>query len=88
MQGADDPILQSLDVKLDLLVNSLVAKVGDALEVGDECINSVLAELADHVNSFLEVHVVMLHENRDQVVRVVSTGLLNVVGEYVLKRGR
>lgn len=85
VQRADDPILQPLDVHLDLSVDLLVPKVGDALDVGDEGIDSVLAELSNHVNRFLEVHPVMLHENRDEVMSIVAAGLLDVVGEDVLK---
>lgn len=85
VQRTDDPVLQSLDVKLDLSVDLFVLKVGDTLGVGDEGVNSVLAELSNHVNRFLEVHPVMLHENRDKVVSIVPTSLLDVVGEDVLK---
>ena len=85
VQGADDPVLQPLHVNLDLPVDSLVPKVGDTLEVGDEGVNSVLAELSNLVNRFLEVHIVMLHENWNEVMGVVTTGLLDIVGEDVLK---
>ena len=87
VQGADDPILQPLNVKLDLSVYSLVFEVGDALDVGDECIDGALAKLSDFVNRFLEVHAVMLHKDRDEVVGIVTAGLLDVVGEDVLKVG-
>ena len=85
MQGPDDPVLQSLDVELDLSVDLLVPEVGDPLEVGDERVDGILAKFSDLVNRFLEVHPVMLHENRDEVVSVVATRLFDVVGEDVLE---
>ena len=87
VQGTNDPILQSLDVKPDLLVDPLISKVGDTLDVGDEGVNSILAKFSNHVNRLLEVHPMMLHENRDEVMGVVTSGLFNIVGEDVLKRG-
>jgi hypothetical protein len=87
VQRADDPILQSLNVELDFSVDLLVPEVRDTLEVGDECIDSVLAKLSDPVDRFLEVHLVMLHKDRDEVVGIVATGLFDVVGEDVLKMG-
>jgi len=85
VQGADNPILQSLDVELDLSVDLLVPEVRDALEVRDECVDGVLAKLSNLVDCFLEVHVMVLHENRDEVVGIVTTSLFDVVGEDVLK---
>jgi len=85
VQGTHDPILESLDVELDLSVDSLVPEVRNALEVGDECINGILAKFSNLVNSFLEVHTVMRHENRDEVVGIVATRLFDAVGEDVLK---
>jgi len=87
VQGPNYPILQSLDVELDLSVDLLIPEVRDTLEVGDERIDSVLAKLSDLVNRFLEVHVVMFHKNRNQVVGIVATRLFDVVGEDVLKMG-
>jgi len=85
VQGADNPILQSLDVELDFSVDLLVPEVRDALEVGDECIDGILAKFSDLVNCLLEVHAVMLHENWDEVVGIITTRLFDVVGEDVLK---
>ena len=85
VQGANDPILQSLNIELDLSVDLLVPEVRDALEVGDEGIDGVLAKLPNLVNCFLEVHVVMLHKDRDEVVGIVATSLFDVVGKDVLK---
>ena len=85
MQGANDPILQPLNVELDLSIDTLVLEVRDALEVGDECIDGILAKLSDLVDCFLEVHTVMFHKDRDEVVGIVATSLLDIVGEDILK---
>ena len=85
VQRANDPILQSLNVGLDLSVDSLVPEVRDALDVRDERINCVLAKLPNLVNRFLEVHAVMLHKDRNEVVGIIATSLFDVVGEDVLE---
>ena len=85
VQRANDPILQSLNVGLDLSVDSLVPEVRNALDVRDERINCVLAKLPNLVNRFLEVHAVMLHKDRNEVVGIIATSLFDVVGEDVLE---
>jgi hypothetical protein len=85
VQATDNPILQSLDVELDLPVNLLVPEVRDLLDVGDEYIDGLLAKFSDLVNCLLEVHAFMLHEDRDEVVGIVTASLFDVVREDVLK---
>lgn len=85
VQRANDPILQSLNVGLDLSVDSLVPEVRNALDVRDERINCVLAKLPNLVNRFLEVHAMMLHKDRNEVVGIIATSLFDVVGEDVLE---
>jgi hypothetical protein len=83
MEAADHPACQALDVNLYLPINLWAPRWKSGTVLG-EAVNGFLAEVSNEVCSLLGVHTVVMHHDRNHVVRV-PFGLFTVVRVEILE---
>jgi len=83
VQGPSDPILQTLHVQVDHLVD-LWSPRGEVLAVVGESVDGLAAHLPNVVDGFLACLAVVVHEDDDQVVGVAAR-LFDVVGKDIVR---
>jgi hypothetical protein len=69
MQTSDNPIRKTADVDRNVLVN-LGTPGRNKLAIFIEAIDRLLAELADEVDSTLDVETLFVHDNRYHIVSI------------------
>jgi len=81
METTDNPIRQTLNVNLNLCVNFRSPR-RKASPVLIEAVDGFLTEVSNEVHGLLEGHPVVMHHDRDHVVRD-TFGLFTIVREEV-----
>jgi len=69
MQASDNPICESADVDCHILVD-LVTPGREELAIFVEAVDRLLTELADKVNSGLEIEPLLVHDDADHIVSI------------------
>ena len=84
MDATNDPVRQTLDVDLDLRIDFRTPR-WKASPILGEAIDGFLAEITNKIYGCLEVHSMVTHHDRYDVVRIIAFGLFTIVGEDILE---